>query len=844
MVLPTDDSNARRCDVCGESNPPDRALCRGCGAPLRAPDADLPAWLPQAGASGPAEAAALPGWLVPAAPGAPSADTPPAPAWLPQAEAAPGPPAERPSPVIDEPVVDAAPPTPDEPAQPRPEEPAAPPTIDDVIPDWLLGLEEAAPAPAASDAGPGEIPDWLAALSAAEPVKAAETEPEPEPEFEPAPEPEPEPEPEPDPADVVPDWVRELSEMAAARSKPEPPPPAADPPPVEMPDWLEEFVLPGAEADDRPEPPAAPPPDWLTGAFQDEAPGGEPVDEPPSPAGAPPAWLAGALLDEPAGETSTDEEKPPLVKSDVPEWLASASWLDEEKADDALEPAQVKPAEPEPPEPEPAPSLDWLDLIAANEEVEAQKKPAEEPLASLDLDEWLGSFDFGGDDLDLPVSDALAGEDLLGLSGDLLSGEVEDEPDAGADEATAADADEMPEWMRALRQDDAPAPAPAATPRTNGREKPPQITPDPGLLERLEGLRFSEIAGDAGAGEAGTESVGALKNVSGVIQPEIIFEGSTLTVEEPVQEMIVTEEQVRQIELVKRLLAEEAAPPAAGRKPLPVLRWIVALLMLAVAALPLLPTGDVLDTLPLPEGGPGAAAAFEVVEQAARARSTVLVAFEYEPDVAPEMQPLAEAVLAHLAEGEDTVVYAISTHATGPAMAEDVLRRAAPRGRGWKNIGYLPGRATGVNSLVLGGPAHAPSAFASDHLGQPTGLGLNSLADGGIDLIVVIASQAEDVRMWVEQAGAFTGLPVVAVVSERAAPFVQPYAASGQLAGLLGGADDAVAYREMLGGDVEHALAERVSVQMAAAGLAAALIVLGALIFGLLSLREKRGHAR
>src|SRR5690606_33431100 len=144
----------------------------------------------------------------------------------------------------------------------------------------------------------------------------------------------------------------------------------------------------------------------------------------------------------------------------------------------------------------------------------------------------------------------------------------------------------------------------------------------------------------------------------------------------------------------------------------------------------------------------------------------------------------------------------------------------------------------------LGGPKHAPSAFASDHLGQPTGLRLHSLADGGIDLIVVIASQAEDVRMWVEQAGAFTGLPVVVAVSERAAPFVQPYAASEQLAGLLGGADDAVAYREMLGGDVEHALAERVSVQMAAAGLAAALIVLGALIFGLLSLREKRGHAR
>src|SRR5690554_4112108 len=213
MVLPTDDSNARRCDVCGESNPPDRALCRGCGAPLSTPDADLPAWLPQAGASGPAEAAALPGWLVPAAPGGPSVDTPPAPDWLPQAEAAPAPPAERPSSTVDEPAVDAAPPTLDESAQAEPEPAAAPPAVDELIPDWLLGLEEAAPAaaPAAIDDEPGDIPDWLAALGAAEP--------EPEPESEPAPEPEPEPEPEPDPADEVPDWVRELSEMAA-RSEP------------------------------------------------------------------------------------------------------------------------------------------------------------------------------------------------------------------------------------------------------------------------------------------------------------------------------------------------------------------------------------------------------------------------------------------------------------------------------------------------------------------------------------------------------------------------------------------------------------------------------------------------
>lgn len=833
-----------RCPHCDAPNPAGAASCSECGMPLPAPAAQSgsrPAWLPPAALDAEtALPAPPPPWLPPAPAARPPEPVEPPPGWLPGREV-PSASAGGNS-TADAPTADAVPGwlagLPAGGDEPQPEGGEQAPAMPQAgIPAWLAELEAAGGEPAAA---PGEADDedaeigWLEELSAA---VAAEEEPVEE-------------------DDAPPDWIKELGQLrsgsqAGRAPAPEPPAPEAE---SALPSWLAESLAgddaptgaPAQQQDDEP-------PDWLAAA-QVEA-GDEPEGQPGDGATMP-EWLQQAR--ELEGAEAEPGSAAPARTNDTPDWLRGSSDLAVAEDEAALSPPAGEDM------PDWLRGVDFSAVAAAPGEADAPPAPEAEatpadalgdagqegrpagsapaaPGAEPDLD-WLQGFDFE-DELGLaeagPGGAALDGEDLLGFSGSLL--EPAEPPDAepGEGEALPAAPGELPAWLRA-------GPEGVVEPAPGGED----------LLDRIQGLRFTAIAGEepADGREAGVETVGALKHVTGVIQPELIFEGSTLAVDEPVQELIVTPGDLEQVALVERLLAEEAQPPGVQgrRRALPVLRWLVAVLLIAAAGVPLLPGADGAALFPEPRGGQNVGAFYGVLEEAAQGGARVLIAFEYEPDTAAEMQPLAGAVLSHLLRAEGARVYAVSTRPLGPAMAEaareqeDVAALLAGQQEAWTNLGYLPGRAVGINSLVNGAPAGARPPFAADAAGQPTGLGARDLEDLGVDLIVVLAARPEDVQVWIEQAGALAGegQRMVAAVSQRALPAAQPYVASGQLAGTLSGLSDAAAYRALLGGPPPAALTTRLNAQMVAAGAAALLIVLGGVFFGLSSLRQQQEQAR
>ncbi len=418
----------------------------------------------------------------------------------------------------------------------------------------------------------------------------------------------------------------------------------------------------------------------------------------------------------------------------------------------------------------------------------------------------------------------LEGGDLLGLTSDLLTPPAEEElplppPVEGA---------ELPEWLRGLHEL-------GAAPEVSG---PAAEGEYPDWLEQIRDLRYEAIAGEAEKPPLlGTEAVGALKDVAGVIQPELIFEGSSLHVGELPQELVISDRQAEQIALLRRVLAREAQGVTVApqrRWGVPLLRWLVALVLIIAVAAPLLLNMAPLDpALAGQRPSAGVIEAYRTLENLRTGSSTVLVAFEYEADTAAELEPLAVTLLEHLAAQPTTTVYAISTRPTGAAMADAVLYQEGirallgERAETWVNLGYLPARASGIYSLATGVMQAAP---------------LPPLSSGDVDLIVVLAARSDDLRIWVEQAGRPTGIPVLAATSASMAALAQPYWASGQVVAVLSGLNDAAAYQTFGGRQASATLAGRWNAQILGGGAAAALIALGSLLYGFLALRN-RGEA-
>lgn len=281
----------------------------------------------------------------------------------------------------------------------------------------------------------------------------------------------------------------------------------------------------------------------------------------------------------------------------------------------------------------------------------------------------------------------------------------------------------------------------------------------------------------------------------------------------PMSQPIPALAEIQEAKLLEQLLITEPTPRGeAGVTP--ARRWVPVLRRLTIT---ILVAAAVIAPLLVPSGwswlllgsSPDVSRVYQAIEDLP-AGTPVLVAFDYTPATAGELDPQARALVRHLLSRGLPVV-TVSLVPEGPALAGPILAQEmaaypeARYGRAHVDLGYLTGGEAALRALAAGLPAAVPVDYlAGLPLGElPATAGVTGLDDLG--LIVVLAGDSEPVRWWVEQVGVRTQTPLAAGVSAAIEPQLRPYRDSGQLAGLISGLPGAARYAALTGAGADWA---------------------------------------
>jgi hypothetical protein len=688
------------------------------------------------------------------------------------------------------------------------------------LPDWLSGLETGAKEEK-------EVPDWLASIrdkSPIQPETPVEEEPFTPPEGtdwlgrlsqqekeKPAPTaggaPPFPPESKPTASALLeglPDWFTDQkSEPAPARPGPIQAAPAEAKPPEELPTWLA-----GLQAEPEKDP-AVPPtgpksapseelPDWLM-KLQVES--KTPTHELPNvdiPFEDSPDWLAKLQA-----SASAEEKKPPVPGAvfeatspaeiptpeleplaETPDWLANLPPIvpkDTEKTVASIfTPIPSFTTETKPPAEE---IPDWLakfetEAAPAQEEPAAQAltsppetKPGEEPAKTKP--DWLAEFEEGAVPTEVP-SPAAPQEAAL---------------PAGEREANLLM--ETPDWLSTLKPEGGEKKAPA------GAAEKPEIAPAelPSWVQAMRPVEAVMAESKAPQEEEKEEAAvgGPLAGLSGVL-PLSPGLGPLRKPQAYSAKLQMTEGQQRHAASLERLVAAESEPrPLLGQTHLrsaSFLRWIIALVLILAAGLPLA-TG--IQTVP---GAvyPSELSTTRDLINGLRANPPVLLLFDYEPAFSGELEAAAAPVLEHLLfKGPRLAI--LSTSPTGPILADSFMKRISHPPE-YVNLGYLAGGAAGVLGFAENPPAAATYTLEGAPAWQmPTLQGVQNLSD--FAAVIVLTDNADTGRTWIEQAGPYLNTaPMIMVISAQAEPMIRPYYDSGQIKGLVTGLAGGKAYEQ------------------------------------------------
>jgi hypothetical protein len=210
----------------------------------------------------------------------------------------------------------------------------------------------------------------------------------------------------------------------------------------------------------------------------------------------------------------------------------------------------------------------------------------------------------------------------------------------------------------------------------------------------------------------------------------------------------------------------------------------------------------------------------------------VLLAVEYTPAMSGELDAQLEMLMAQLAANGSPVV-TVSQSAAGTAVIENFAADAP-------TLGLLPGQAVGLRQLgdCLAGETDCRTLVGKtlpDSLAQ-------SLND--VTLIIVLTGERDSLVDWIEQATLSGELPVVAGVTQSLAPVAQPYLDTEQLQGMIGGLPDTAVYQQaLLNQTPDENVMRQLSAQTLAQLLAAILLLVGGLIFGIPQLLQRNGES-
>lgn len=597
---------------------------------------------------------------------------------------------------------------------------------------------------------------------------------------------------EPSPEEIAPaepapeeDWLDRLREMPAEEA---PAPvedenlpawlkPAQAPEPVaseEYPAWLKALREKQTEETPLEETPAEELPDWLKTPSETEVPT-EPAPMPTTP---------------------IETEPPPLVEIEKPDWLK-----------------ETEPA----PEPE-VEMPDWLKGLGPSAIAETaaesatdilEPTPSEpiEPVSETEIPDWLKQ---------LKPQD-IEPEPTLGKSliESIEPGAITQVPVLGIEGV-----EEIPDWLQ------------TATPLA---ESPIEAVPapiQPALPEEVPEWIAALKPAEPKPEDQPLETSGPLAGLRGVL-PLALAMAEPHAPPKPAPPAARTDTG----QLFKTILATppvvtKVAPQKARRAWS--MRPLIYLLLALVVILPFFTPFDFASAFLQINGTP--TSQFYDTLQAVPANSTVLLAFEYDPSTAGEMDLQAKAIVNHLSK-RNVKIIALSTLETGAPIARRILddaTRRAPNyvyGTNYVNLGFLPGHEAGLSNLATSGfPATLQDVVLNQNITQ-IGVTANIKTLRDLQMIVVLAGTEAALKVWMEQVQPRAGVPIVAGVSAAVEPRARAYrdTPTQQLRAMMSGLVGAAQY-EVLANQPGLALIS-VNVQTFAQYALVAIILLGNLVF-------------
>lgn len=646
---------------------------------------------------------------------------------------------------------------------PQSEEEAAPAAASDDLPDWLSGAEpasEIAPAEAGS-----ALTDWMSGLQAAEESTPVLKET-------------------PDEAsDDLPNWMASLQGTEETASVQ-----ASD----DLPDWMSNSQ--GAE-ETEPVQASDTLPDWMANLQgQDEQVVEASVAEPESESVS--AFMGVDL---------------PEAGDDLPEWMASLQGADE--MEDASFPTDIFAAEASSQESvaplwnqplaEAADDIpDWLSRVGkpTTDSLSADGaglSPVQD--AADEAPEWLRA---------LPVIDDDAQKEVIRAELPSSSAFIDRDTVFENDETDEIFGIEMPDWLSSLGpdasgvvQDDVEDAPPAREEDLSGVELPSWVQ-----AMRPVASVVSDLSRDSEHSEEHVvAATGPLAGLSGIL-PVGTGTGSKNKPRAHAVKLRVSESQQSGAALLERILASEAeATPRQvvdASASVPLLRWIVAALMIFVVGGMLFTSKEIIPSpnIAIPEIG----AAVNIINQLP-AEGAALLVFDYEAGLSAEMQAAAAPLVDHLMLRGLKLAF-LSTTPNGPVLAERFLKETQSQhmyqpGDDYLNLGYLPGGASGILSFVSSPRFAVTGRFNGASFWDYAPLsGISRITDFAV--VVVLTDDVEKGRTWIEQASVplnDSSIPFLMAISAQAEPIIYPYYASTQLDGLVSGLAGGATYERLQG---------------------------------------------
>jgi hypothetical protein len=185
----------------------------------------------------------------------------------------------------------------------------------------------------------------------------------------------------------------------------------------------------------------------------------------------------------------------------------------------------------------------------------------------------------------------------------------------------------------------------------------------------------------------------------------------------------------------------------------------------------------------------------------------ILLAIDYEPAYAGEVEAVANPVLNHLMV-KQADIFVISTNPAGTALAQKMIddlslfpqTNHAPylNREKFHLVGYLPGGQAGIQALNTGLTKAIPLTQDLKPTSDLPGISeFSNLSE--FKALLILSDQPDTVRSWLEQVRQTEGTPELwAVVSAQAVPLLRPYVRSGQLKGLAAGEYGGALYERIL----------------------------------------------